>query len=118
MKNFVCIRCPLGCALTAEEKNGEIVVTGNSCPRGREYAVSEMTDPVRTFSVSVRVTSGDRGAVAVRVSAPVNKKFIAPIARLARQMKLQAPVKAGDIVAANAAQSGADLIAVASVPRA
>ena len=55
MKNFVCIRCPLGCALTAEEKNGEIVVTGNSCPRGREYAVSEMTDPVRTFSVSVRV---------------------------------------------------------------
>ena len=49
MKNFVCIRCPLGCALTAEEKNGEIVVTGNSCPRGREYAVSEMTDPVRTF---------------------------------------------------------------------
>ena len=54
----------------------------------------------------------------MRVSAPVNKKFIAPIARLARQMKLQAPVKAGEIVAANAAQSGADLIAVASVPRA
>ena len=86
MKNFVCIRCPLGCALTAEEKNGEIVVTGNSCPRGREYAVSEMTDPVRTFSVSVRVTSGDRGAVAVRVSAPVNKKVIAAIAPLARQL--------------------------------
>ena len=117
MRELVCIVCPKGCRLRVDEEN-DFAVTGNSCPRGREYAVSEMTDPVRTFSVSVRVTSGDRGAVAVRVSAPVNKKFIAPIARLARQMRLQAPVKAGETIATNAAQSGADLIAVASVPRA
>ncbi len=117
MKEFVCIRCPLGCALTAEEKDGEVIVTGNSCPRGREYAVAEMTDPVRTFSVSVRVKGGERGAVALRVSVPVNKKFIAPIAEQARHTVLTAPVRAGDTVIKNAASSGADLIAVASVAR-
>ena len=59
MKELTCIRCPMGCVMSIEEKNGEYTVTGNTCPRGREYAISEMTAPVRTFSVSVRVKGGD-----------------------------------------------------------
>ena len=115
MKELTCIRCPMGCVMNIEEKNGEYTVTGNTCPRGREYAISEMTDPVRTFSVSVRVKGGDRGAVAVRVDRPVNKKYILPIAKAVRGMVLTAPVEQGQKIAKNVAGSGADLITLDKV---
>ena len=50
MKQLVCIGCPRGCRLTIEEKDGEFIVSGNSCPRGKAFAVSEMTMPKRTIS--------------------------------------------------------------------
>ena len=49
MKQLVCIGCPRGCRLTIEEKDGELIVTGNTCPRGKAFAVSEMTEPRRTI---------------------------------------------------------------------
>ena len=34
-KELICINCPMGCMLTAEVENGEVIsVTGNTCPRG------------------------------------------------------------------------------------
>ena len=115
MKELTCIRCPMGCVMSIEEKDGQFIVTGNTCPRGREYAVSEMTNPVRTLSVAVRVKGGDRGAVAVRVDGAVNKKYILPVADFARHMTLTAPVKEGQIIAENVLGSGANLIATAAV---
>ena len=49
MKEFTCIVCPRGCTLTVEENNGEYTVSGNSCKRGKDFAVSEMTCPMRTI---------------------------------------------------------------------
>ena len=48
-RELTCIRCPIGCHITVEMENGEVrSVTGNSCPRGEEYASNEVTHPVRT----------------------------------------------------------------------
>ena len=44
MKNLVCIVCPNGCRLTVTEGEN-IEVSGAKCPRGKAYAVSEMTNP-------------------------------------------------------------------------
>ena len=34
---LTCIRCPMGCRVTAQVENGAVVsVTGNTCRRGRE----------------------------------------------------------------------------------
>lgn len=115
MKEMVCIRCPIGCRLTIRREGEELQVSGNGCPRGREYAVTEMTRPVRTFSVAVRVAGGDRGAVAVRVSKPVEKRYIQDIARIARTLLISAPVSVGQIVVKNVCGSGADLVAIAAV---
>lgn len=115
MKELTCIRCPMGCVMTIEKAGEEFVVTGNTCPRGKEYAISEMTNPVRSFSVSVRVSGGERGAVAVRVDRAVNKKYILPIAEFARHTVISAPVTEGQIIAKNVCSSGADLIAIAAV---
>ena len=49
----ICICCPIGCNLKVEEKNGEILVTGNSCPRGKAYGITEFTAPKRVLTTSV-----------------------------------------------------------------
>jgi len=41
-KDFVCIECPRGCALHVEGENGAWSVSGNFCPKGKAYALSEM----------------------------------------------------------------------------
>ena len=56
MKQLVCIGCPRGCRLTIEEKDGEFIVSGNSCPRGKAFAVSEMTMPKRTICSTVFIS--------------------------------------------------------------
>ena len=38
-RNLTCIGCPMGCLMTVEMENGEVVsVTGNTCKRGDDYA--------------------------------------------------------------------------------
>ena len=47
-RNLTCIGCPMGCALLVEMDGKEIIsVTGNTCKKGAEYAVKEVTDPTR-----------------------------------------------------------------------
>lgn len=59
--DLTCIRCPMGCAIHVEMENGQVVsVTGNTCPRGAEYAKSEATAPVRTVTSTVRALGGVR----------------------------------------------------------
>ena len=65
--DLTCIRCPMGCAIHVEMENGQVVsVTGNTCPRGAEYAKSEATAPVRTVTSTVRALGGVRPVVAVK----------------------------------------------------
>lgn len=37
----------MGCPLTIEEVNGEVVVSGNTCKRGAMYGKEEYTHPKR-----------------------------------------------------------------------
>ena len=55
-RNLTCIGCPLGCALTVEMENNEVVsVTGNTCKRGDVYARKEVTHPTRIVTSTVRL---------------------------------------------------------------
>ena len=49
-KELTCICCPMGCRLSIEldDGTGDILsVTGNTCKRGHDYGISELTAPVR-----------------------------------------------------------------------
>ena len=54
MKQLVCIVCPNGCRLTVTEEGQGIHVTGNRCPRGIDFATTELTHPMRTISSTVK----------------------------------------------------------------
>ena len=44
--NTICIMCPMGCSLTIEEIDGQVVVKGNTCKRGEIYGKEEYRECV------------------------------------------------------------------------
>lgn len=119
VREFTCIMCPLGCDLKAEtgqEADGkEILVTGNTCKKGKEYAVQELTDPQRNIATSVLVTGGELPLASVRLTHAIPKDRIFDVMAEIRRQKLTAPVKAGEIVIENVLGLGSNVIVTKSV---
>jgi CxxC motif-containing protein len=112
---MVCIVCPVGCRLQAQADNGEIKVTGNTCARGVQYAVEELTNPTRTVTASVKVAGGHMGLLCVKTKQPVPKAAIPAVLSELRGLALTAPVRVGDTVLHDAAGTGVDVVATRSI---
>ena len=114
-KEMVCICCPLGCALTVTEQNGELTVDGNTCNRGEEYGKKEATNPTRILTTTVRVKNGMLPVVSVKTEEDIPKgKMMECIERL-REIEIEAPVQVGDVVAENVAGTGIKVIATRNI---
>lgn len=114
--DLTCIRCPMGCAIHVEMKNGQVVsVTGNTCSRGAEYAKSEATAPVRTVTSTVRALGGVRPVVAVKTVPDVPKGKIFAVMDAVRALEVKAPVHIGDILCENIVDTGSNLVAAADL---
>ncbi|MGB9614628.1 MAG: DUF1667 domain-containing protein [Fervidobacterium sp.] len=117
-EEMVCIMCPLGCRLIVTvQDNGEISVAGNKCPRGIEYAVQEITEPLRVLTTSILVINGEMPLVSVKTTKPVPRKSINEIMSILKTKTVQAPVKSGDVIIPNILGTGADIVATRNVER-
>lgn len=112
-KEFVCIRCPLGCNITVklEEDNRIESIMGNTCPRGAEYVTKELTDPRRIVTSLVRLEGGELPVVSVKTAGDIPKDKIMECIRTLKAVTLKAPVHVGDVVVKNVCGSGVDVIA-------
>ena len=119
LRQFTCIMCPMGCSLEAEVlPEGRVEkVTGNNCKRGKEYAVREVTNPVRNIASSVLVENGELPLASVRLNAPIPKKDIFPVMAEIRKIKVTAPVSIGQIVLQDVLGTGSDVIITKNVKR-
>jgi CxxC motif-containing protein len=99
-----------------ELKDGKIErIEGNRCPRGEAYAREEITDPKRVLATSVKVLGGDYPLVSVRTDRPIPKRLIPTIMEIVRGLCVKAPVEIGQVLVANLAGTGANLIATRRV---
>ena len=115
-KEFVCIRCPLGCNITVELKETEIQnITGNTCPRGADYVTKELTDPRRIVTSLVRVSGGELAVVSVQTASDIPKDKILDCVRILKNIDLQAPVHMGDVVVENICGCGVNVIATKTI---
>ena len=56
-RELICIGCPMGCPLTVQLEDGEILsITGQTCKRGEVYARNEVTNPTRIVTSTVKGT--------------------------------------------------------------
>lgn len=104
-RNLTCIICPKGCALTAQGDEKQLQVTGNSCPRGEEYAISECLHPVRTVTATVRVANRNNTMVSVKTQIPVAKESMFTVMSMLRKISVDAPLQVGDVVLSDACGS-------------
>ena len=97
-RDMTCIICPRGCALEVEIEGENITVSGNGCPKGKQYAIDECANPTRTVTSSVRVENREDTMVSVKTESPVPKDKIFEVMRLIRAKSVCAPVKIGDVI--------------------
>ena len=98
MKELTCIVCPRGCRLKVDDN---MEVTGNACPRGKMYAINELTNPTRTITSSIRVSNRPYTLVSVKTDKPVPKDKMFDVMKEIDKLSVEAPTKIGQIVKAN-----------------
>ncbi|MBQ8591214.1 MAG: DUF1667 domain-containing protein [Lachnospiraceae bacterium] len=115
-RKLTCIGCPMGCALTVELEGAEVIsVVGNTCKRGEVYARKEVTNPTRIVTTSVKVEGGTQAAVSVKTREDIPKEKIFDCVMALKDVSVQAPVAIGDVILADVAGTGVDIIATKNV---
>jgi len=90
-------------------------VSGHKCKAGIAYAKEEMTNPTRNIATSVKVTGGDRVMLSVKTARPIPKGAIMAVVDAVHKVSIVAPVNIGDVVLANAAGTGVDIVATRAI---
>ena len=90
-----------------------VKVTGNTCDRGETYARNEVTAPVRIVTSNVKVSGSDKDIISVKTKDAIPKDKIFECAKALKGLTVEAPVKIGDVIVANVAGTGIDIIATA-----
>ena len=115
-KELICINCPMGCMLSVDiDDNGEMTVSGNTCPRGDIYARKELTDPTRIVTSTVPVNNGEIPVVSVKTATDIPKGKIRDVMKALAGVSVDAPVVIGDIIVPDVAGTGVDIIATRNI---
>jgi len=115
-KQMTCIACPRGCRLVVipgteeavsgarpESDGGSInrggpVITGNRCPKGIDYALQEITNPVRILTSTVATTSPGGIRMPVKTSVEIPKELMKEAMAVIHRTVLSRPGIPGDVV--------------------
>ena len=113
-RNLTCIVCPIGCQLTATIEDGVVTeVVGNTCPRGKQYAIDECTNPVRTITTTARTVEG--GVIPVKTSQPIPKELMFECMKEIDRSVVSLPALIGDVVIENLLGTGANVVVTANM---
>lgn len=115
-KEMICIACPIGCHLEVTlEEGGELLVEGNRCPRGAEYAQEEMLAPKRVVTATLALKGGRAGRVPVKTDAALLKQHIPALLNRLYTMELEAPVSQGTVLMEDISGTGVKLVVTRSI---
>lgn len=114
MKELICITCPRGCHLKVDDNMN---VTGNFCPRGAKYAINELTHPVRVLTSTIRVNSTLSPRCPVKSKDALPKELIFKAMEEINKVRMDAPIKIGDVIIPNILNSGIDIVATKNIEK-
>ncbi|QVK18471.1 DUF1667 domain-containing protein [Mycoplasmatota bacterium] len=114
-KEMICIVCPRGCKLTVTKENEEYQVNGNFCKRGIKYGISEIVNPVRQVTSTVKIDGATHRRLPVITDREIPKDLIFKVMNEINQVSIQAPVKCGEIIIKNVLNTDANIIASRSM---
>ncbi len=116
--NKICISCPIGCHLVITKSEKEISkfeITGNRCPKGVQYAESEIFSPKRMVTTTVRLLNSELLRLPVKTDKPISKQLIYDVCDILSSVAVNRPIKRGDIIYRDILSTGIDIIACRTV---
>ena len=108
-RSMICITCPRGCHLEVDEETLE--VRGNACEKGEQYGRSEVSNPVRVLTSTVRINGAFGTRLPVKTSKAIPKPLLFVAMREVNRVVATSPVHIGDVLVPNLLGTGADLVA-------
>lgn len=114
-RNLTCIVCPKGCQITVTLDDGGAVlsVAGNTCPRGKQYAIDECTHPMRTVTSTARTSAG--GVIPVKTNRTIPKELMFDCMKEINRSVALLPARIGDVLIHNVLGTGADVVITANM---
>ncbi len=115
-----CKICPIGCQLIITEDPTDptgFSVEGNSCNRGRDFAIDEMTKPSRVVTGRVLLRNGPMGRLPVKTTGVIPKNKVEECLNIINSTEVSAPVNKGDVIIKNILGLGVDVVAQRKVKR-
>lgn len=112
MTELTCIVCPVGCQLTVDE-HGE--VNGNQCKRGQGYAVTELTNPTRMVTSTVKTTDTHTPRLSVKTDKPISKKLVFETMKELDKVEITESTKVGDCILEHILGTDVNIVATKEV---
>jgi len=92
----------------------EIVVDGNKCDRGREFAKHEMDNPSRTLTTTVRTRFPGVPVISVRTDGDIPRDKLMEAMKELSEVMVETELNCGDTVLENVADTGVNVIITSS----
>ena len=114
MKNLYCITCPAGCYLTVIGTGFDMVIDGNKCDKGKEFAKHEMSNPSRTLTTTVRTKFPGVPVISVRTAGEIPRDRMMAAMRALSEVVVETELGVGDTVLEDVAKTGISVIVTSS----
>ncbi len=114
-QTIVCITCPRGCTMQVEKVDDQITVTGNGCKRGEQFAINELTNPMRTICSTVKTAFKEAPVLPCRVSSDIPKDKIFDVMKEINQITVSEKLGRGDVIIKDVLGLGVDVIATSDL---
>ena len=100
----------MGCHMEVSLSDGKVTgVTGNTCKRGANYAVDEVTNPRRTLTSTVKTDKGIM--LSVKTADAISREKITDAMKELSSVTVKTPVKIGDVILENICGTSVNVIA-------
>lgn len=110
MNKLYCIACPNGCLLTLVGTGPGLIVEGNKCDKGVDFAKAELADPTRTLTTTVRTNFPDVPVISVRTAGEIPKSSIEDAIDEINEIVVEQELGVGDVLIEDVADTGVSVI--------
>jgi CxxC motif-containing protein len=111
-RKLTCIECPKGCSLTVDIEDCKVKsVQGHQCPKGLKYAAAEVGNPVRILTSAVLTRGLEIKMLPVRTDKPIPKSKLMEGMLQIKSLRVEKPVRAGEVLVNDFLGTGANLVA-------
>lgn len=114
-EKFKCQVCPVGCTLHVNDKDGKLIIEGNNCSRGLEYASSIYKSSPQILFGRCLLSNSSMGRLAVKTSHAIPENLKIRVMEEIRNTSVQAPITKGQVIIKNILDLNIDVISMRKV---